>query len=628
MTSFSGAVCQAIAVSLCTSVVYAVPTTIVHLVADDLGYNDMGFMNGGKTYTPNADQMVSEGIRMTSYHTYKVCSPTRASLMTGRYPWGVGYYEMHGDEAVPLHTMMLPLILKEHGNYETHAIGKWNLGANTKEYTPTFRGFDSFFGYYNAALRDYWYHGGGVQGKCDVMNATDLSNSTGYMDADGVQHADSRVNGTYDQELFTTEAVRLINQHSAALRHDTSINMKNMDSTQINGLYIYLAYQNVHLASNKIQAGGPMQAPCTTVDTHYMNMENDTYKLQGAMLTELDYGLGNVSAALKAADIPYVLILVSDNGGPLDHSTNAPLRGGKHTFWDGGVRVVAFVTGSVVPPAQRGSVWTGLAHSSDWYPTIISGIANLSMPATTGPRAVDGLNLWHALLTNASSPRTEVIHQVVNNYTLAENLTDPAVITMGRFKLILGDPGDNRIIAFPAPLEHPVAFGQSGGIRNGYAGETNNCRAKSISGSVHSGDCTPGCLFDLSTDPSETTNLYGRSEYAETVLRLSSRLKEAAATGPPWANPYPDVATKNALVAEICAYEAETQYYEPQRVTAPPPTAPTPSPACTLVLKQDCPLKKFGGDYDSCLACTREHPGPCLPEERQEYCRDVAGTTA
>ena len=98
--------------------------------------------------------------------------------------------------------------------------------------------------------------------------------------------------------------------------------------------------------------------------------------------------------------------------GPLDHTTNYPLRGGKHTFWEGGVRVEAFVSGPLIPVGLRGSVWTGLAHSSDWYKTLVEGVAGLTIPENTGPRAPDGFNLWGAICNNHTSPREEVVHQV------------------------------------------------------------------------------------------------------------------------------------------------------------------------------------------------------------------------
>ena len=88
----------------------------------------------------------------------------------------------------------------------------------------------------------------------------------------------------------------------------------------------------------------------------------DTYKVAGAMLTKLDDGVGAVQAALEARAAPYILAFCSDNGGPLDHATNAPLKGGKHTLWDGGVRVTAWVFSPLLPPAKRGTSWGGLMH--------------------------------------------------------------------------------------------------------------------------------------------------------------------------------------------------------------------------------------------------------------------------
>jgi arylsulfatase A-like enzyme len=261
--------------------------------------------------------------------------------MTGRYPWAVGYYDMQGAEAVPLNYTMLPAVLAQKG-WSTHAIGKWNLGNTVRRYTPTFRGFSTFFGYYAAALGDYWYHGDPA--KCPaVENATksfftDLSNSSGAGIAEGVLPADAPgVNGTYDQELFTAEAVRLIETYGGVGNNPRGATPQN--------LYIYLAYQNVHTtAQNKETVSGaqPLHAPCKTVDELYADTASDTHKVMGAMVTELDYGIGNVTAALDASRRDWVMILVSDNGGPINiASANAPLRGGKHTMWDGGLKVGA-----------------------------------------------------------------------------------------------------------------------------------------------------------------------------------------------------------------------------------------------------------------------------------------------
>ena len=102
---------------------------IILVVADDLGYNDLGYKNHNKTMTPHIDGMVSKGVRLEQYYTFKLCSPTRASIQSGRYPWGVGFYDMDdkrfGDTFHCIHPniTLLPELLKRQG-YATHAIGK------------------------------------------------------------------------------------------------------------------------------------------------------------------------------------------------------------------------------------------------------------------------------------------------------------------------------------------------------------------------------------------------------------------------------------------------------------------------------------------------------------------------
>jgi hypothetical protein len=268
---------------------------------------------------------------------------------------------------VPLDFQMLPALLKAQHGYETHAVGKWNLGNLVKAHTPTFRGFDSFVvGYYAAALKDYWYHGGGTckpsAGVPEASFLTDLSNSSGANVSDGVRPCDAPdVNGTYDLDVFAADAVRRIETHAAEQRARREAGQAER------GLYIYAAFQNVHSAvQDKSTPSGshPLHSPCNEVDTHYASTTNDTYKVMGAMLTWLDFGFGNLTEALDKAGRttsesrtrtllasraspadqrltshlaagPYVIALSADNGGPLPHSTNAPLRGGKHSLWEG-----------------------------------------------------------------------------------------------------------------------------------------------------------------------------------------------------------------------------------------------------------------------------------------------------
>ena len=119
------------------------------------------------------------------------------------------------------------------------------------------------------------------------------------------------------------------------------------------------AAEAVHAA-----AGAGVQAPLGTVSRYDATIANDTYKVTAAAATELDWSVMNVTTALKAAKVwgNTVMIFVTDNGGPLDHTYNQPLRGGKHTYWEGGVRGEAFVFSELLTAAVRGSSWGG-----EWF---------------------------------------------------------------------------------------------------------------------------------------------------------------------------------------------------------------------------------------------------------------------
>ena len=173
---------------------------------------------------------------------------------------------------------------------------KWDVGSIVKKCTPTYTGFDAFLGYYEACLSDYWYHWSPKQ--CDKAGFGaskspyfDLSNSSGI---GNITPSSRALNGTYNAHIFTSEAIRHI-ENTAAQPQETR-----------QPLFLYLAYQNVHLACGHgpdkvaVETGKKygLQAPCATVDL-YPHLEKDIWKLQAAMVTELDYGVGNVTDALK-----------------------------------------------------------------------------------------------------------------------------------------------------------------------------------------------------------------------------------------------------------------------------------------------------------------------------------------
>jgi len=116
------------------------PPHVLFVVGDDVGYSDFGKFNDGKTITPTLDALLDTGIMLTDYYTFKICSPSRAAMTTGRYPWAAGFYDMSQDtDHCTTNSTALPQLLKPLG-YKTHALGKWDVGFMQKRCSPTLRG--------------------------------------------------------------------------------------------------------------------------------------------------------------------------------------------------------------------------------------------------------------------------------------------------------------------------------------------------------------------------------------------------------------------------------------------------------------------------------------------------------
>lgn len=229
---------------------------------------------------------------------------------------------------------------------------------------------------------------------------------------------------------------------------------------------------------------------------------------------------------------------------------------------EGGVRVISFVAGGALPAAARGTQWDGIAHSSDWYPTLVEGVAGGTIPATTGPRPPDGFNLWPALTSGGASPRTEVVHQVLNQY-----FNDSVqVIRVGDYKLIIGPKvGDARVLQWPDNADHDVAWGNTGG--SSPAGHPDRCVVGSESGKVPKGEtCHPTpCLFDVVNDPSESTNLASEPAYAAMVANMTARVQSAGRNGMPMTESYVFLGDHPLRIYApmVCKQINDTGYLEP-----------------------------------------------------------------
>ncbi|XP_065888868.1 arylsulfatase B-like [Dysidea avara] len=374
----------------------AAKPNILMYVIDDLGWNDTSY-RGSDIKTPTIDRFANEGIRLQQYYVQRVCSPTRSAIMSGRYPYHMGLEKtVIGDGhplGMPLNQTTIANELKK-GGYATHCVGKWDLGMHTWEYTPTYRGFDTFYGYYGAA-EDYYNHS--VRGYVDLRN-----NTTPVTDQ----------NGTYSTFLFT-EAIE-----QAIAKHDNSKGP----------FFIYAAYQSVH---------APLEAPQSYInDPVCSSIPYEDRRIYCGMLRAADEGIANITMRLQERDLldDTIIIFTTDNGGQTaDGGINWPLRGNKNTLFEGGVRGTGFVWGSKLPKLNYDN--NQLIHASDWLPTIVEGIAELELDSNKWK--LDGYNMWPAITSNTQTPRKEIL---INLNPPSEGFMGQAAMRVGDWKLITGLP--------------------------------------------------------------------------------------------------------------------------------------------------------------------------------------------
>lgn len=411
---------------------------IVFVLADDYGFADISYHarrygnSSNIIETPHMDELAATGVKLENYYVQPVCSPTRAAIMTGRYATHTGIHVPLVDSApgvLPNDEVLLPQLLQQAG-YATHMVGKWHLGFRTWGHTPLERGFDSFFGYY-AGSTDYY----SIHSLCWAGPFPDgcFQNENGgepVTACDLHRGREAICNNTqYSTMLFTSEAEAIITAH-AARKEDKP-------------LFLYLAHQAVHIG-NYPTARHPEyavdQAPLPYIEPYAWVADEGRRNLSG-MVAVLDESVGNVTAALKAAGMweDTLFIFSTDNGGPtgttvpppqakhLKQASNYPLRGGKGTCWEGGVRGVGFVTGGANSGLKvtGGYENTAMIHVTDWLPTIceVAGCAGGAQPSGTKP--LDGVSAWAAISRNESSPRSEILHDTVEtNYSPSMRVGD------------------------------------------------------------------------------------------------------------------------------------------------------------------------------------------------------------
>ena len=345
------------------------PPNFIILFADDLGYGDLGCYGSPTIRTPNLDRMAEEGLRFTSFYAAaSVCTPSRVGLLTGRYAVRAGQPNNTGPDTVgglPLGEILLPQVLKARG-YRTMIIGKWHLGFQPKEYLPTSRGFDAWFGLpYSNDMIPPW-----------VKTTRPLRL---YRDSEPVGELSDQSDLTL---RYTEEALRFIR------------------SSREQPFFLYLAYSMPHL-------------PISVPEARRGRSRGGLY---GDVIETLDWSVGEILRALKELGLDdRTMVLFTSDNGPWHNlpprmlakgverwhtGSKGPLRGAKGTTYEGGFRVPGIIRWpGVVRPRQ---VCMDMVSTLDLFPTVVRA-AGASMPKD---RVYDGADLMPLLRDGKPSPRS------------------------------------------------------------------------------------------------------------------------------------------------------------------------------------------------------------------------------
>jgi arylsulfatase B len=338
---------------------------IVLIVADDLGWNDVGY-HGGPVKTPRIDRLTREGVELDRFYVAPVCSPTRAGILTGRYPIRYGLarsvitpWRRYGLD--PSETTVAEALAT--AGYPDRAIfGKWHLGHLSRRWHPLHQGFTHFYGCYNGAI-DYWTH-------------ARLGQTDWHLDYESIDEQG------YATDLIADAAVRFIRDKAAGKKP----------------FFCYVPFTAPH---------EPLQAPENYLSM-YPQLEGDKRTL-AAMITCLDDGIGRILDCIDEAGIRdnTIVWFISDNGGiSAVKDNNTPLRGNKGDVLEGGIRVPACIRWP--QRIQAGSKIEWPTAYIDVMPTLVraAGVGD------SGGKPLDGVDLLGTLADSTAAPSRDLYFYV------------------------------------------------------------------------------------------------------------------------------------------------------------------------------------------------------------------------
>ena len=411
----------------------ATKPNIVFVLVDDWGYADVSFRNPAIS-TPNFQDMKDNGLLLDRHYVFKYCSPSRASFLTGRWPHHTHQSNMLEGAQMGLNINMTTIASKlKTAGYKTHMVGKWHEGFFEPRYLPVNRGFDTASGFLNGACS---HDNQKYQCATDFWKNNDV---------------DSR-NGSYDAYTYKEDLKDIFDNHNTE-----------------DPFFLYLPLHNVH---------SPIEAPGDWLNIYPVNSTCKNRRTYQAMVSVADNVTGLVVEFLKKMNMwdNTIIVVSADNGGAPCEGSNYPLKGSKTTFFEGGVRVLAFASGGLIPESMRGKTTEGFIHIADWYATFCNLAGVDPSDSGEGKFPIDSMDVW-PIITGSStkSPHDEII--------LGYDFDNTGAIVSGNYKLIVGSQGKRCDSLMWSPLDYPCHDGPKGE------------------------DCNPHCLYDIVNDPTEKKEL-------------------------------------------------------------------------------------------------------------------------
>ncbi|KAH1011935.1 hypothetical protein HUJ04_001203 [Dendroctonus ponderosae] len=525
---------------------------IVVILGDDIGWNDLGFHGSSQIPTPNIDALGYNGVVLNKFYTQAICSPSRAAFLTGKYPVRFGYQGVPlsagEDRPLPHDLELLPERLQKLG-YKTHMVGKWHLSSGRKNDTPTARGFDTHFGYWNGFVGYFDYFA--YQGLSADWN---ISETWSGLDLHHDFKPQWQYQGQYATDLFTEKSLDVLEAHNAS-----------------EPLFLYLGHLAAHAGANGTELG---VKNITQTDEKFGYIEDPRRRRYADVVSELDKSVGLVVKKLSDKGMlnNSIVLFLSDNGAQTigiyeNHGSNYPLKGLKFTLLEGGVRGSAVIYSPLL--RKKGYINNRLMHITDLYPTFLDLAGNNvrlaresgGLPACQPPIAalstfhlsasprgnpklfnnLDGQNQWSTISKDLPSHRSEVLLNIDE-----KNGFSGLIGQAGRYKYLngsymngtydgaLGDTG--RAAETPSyDLEAVLQSAVNQAIQTvpGSVSLTleriqqlrtqldiSGCNGKRRAADL---PCLGECLFDLENDPCETENLFDRKPVVGANLKRKLR---------------------------------------------------------------------------------------------------------